>query len=57
MHSTAGAEERGKMTAYLVVSKITKDEICVVGKIPPQPQQNELAREMAEIAITMACIN
>jgi len=42
--------------SYLAVSKITKNEICVVGKIPPQSHQNELARKMAEIASGLPCV-
>jgi len=45
-----------KMTSYLVVSKITPDNICVVGKIPPLTNQNQLARNMAEIAQDMDCL-
>lgn len=47
-----------KTTSYLVVSKATADEICVVGKVPPQTgnKQNQLARSMAEKASTMPCI-
>ena len=45
-----------KITSYLVVSKITPDNICVVGKIPPQANQNQLARNMAERAQNMDCL-
>jgi hypothetical protein len=45
-----------KMTSYLVVSKISPDNICVVGKIPPQANQNQLARNMAQRAQNMDCL-
>ena len=45
-----------KMTSYLVVSKISRDIICPVGKIRPQAKQNRLAREMAERSDKMRCI-
>ena len=45
-----------KMTSYLLVSKITPDTICVVGKIPPQAGQNQRAREMARRARHMKCL-
>jgi hypothetical protein len=45
-----------KMTSYLVVSKIGSDNICVVGKIPPQANQNQLARNMAQRAQNMDCL-
>ena len=44
------------MTSYLVVSKITPDNICIVGKIPPQAKQNQLARDMAQRAQNMDCL-
>ena len=37
-----------KMTSYLIASKITPNNICVVGKIALQANQNQLAREMAQ---------
>lgn len=46
-----------KRTSYLIVSKITADDICVVGKISPQPKQNQKAREMAEQSTNMPCID
>jgi hypothetical protein len=45
-----------KMTSYLVVSKITSNNICIVGKIVPQANQNQLARDMAEKAKNMNCL-
>jgi len=46
-----------KKTSYLVVSKITADQICVVGKVPPQKEQNQKARTMAEQSVDMSCLN
>ncbi len=45
-----------KETSYLVVSKLTANEICVVGKIAPQADQNKKARSMAEKSASMSCI-
>lgn len=42
--------------SYLVVSKIDKYGICVVGKISSQRHQNEMARKMAEIASELPCV-
>ena len=46
-----------RMTSYLVVSKITNNEVCVVGKVAPQRDgsQNLKAREMADRASAMPC--
>ncbi|MCK5877875.1 MAG: hypothetical protein KAG43_09585 [Candidatus Marithrix sp.] len=50
------SENPEKKTSYLVVSKVTVDEICVVGKVSPQAMQNEKARTMADKSASMACI-
>lgn len=42
--------------SYLVVTKITDKEICIVGKIDPVRNQNLKARDMADRASTMACL-
>lgn len=49
-------EMNDKDVSYLVISKITKDDICVVGKILPQKSQNILARKMADKARSMPCL-
>ena len=49
-------ELNDKDVSYLVVSKITKDDICVVGKIKPQKNQNILARKMADDSHKLKCI-
>ncbi len=50
-------EKPTKMSSYLIVSKITTDDICVVGKVPPQRQQNQEAHRMAEQSAGMPCLN
>jgi len=50
-------EKPQKKTSYLVVSKITTDNICVVGKVSPQSNQNQKARTMAEQSADMSCLN
>ena len=54
--TTETGERSEKKTSYLVVSKITDNEICVVGKILPQKNQNILARKMANKAKKMPCL-
>ena len=51
-HTASGFKEVSK----LAVSKIDTLSICVVGVIPPQKNQNVLAREMADKAKTMPCL-
>ena len=42
--------------SYLVVSRVDKHGICVVGKISSQRHQNEMARKMADIASELPCV-
>ncbi len=51
-------EGTNKVISYLMVSKITANEICVVGKIRPlsKGQQNKQARLMAEQSVNMPCL-
>jgi hypothetical protein len=41
-------EQPNKLTSYLVVIKITADEICVTDKIKPGANANEEARRLAD---------
>ena len=50
------SQREDKKISYLVVSKITDKEICVVGKIKAQKNQNILARQMADKAKSMPCV-
>ena len=49
-------ENIDKVSSYLVVSKITNDEICVVTKITPQKEQNEIAREILDFTEELPCL-
>ena len=51
-------EEADETTSWLVVSKLTDKQVCVVGKIPPQRDgsQNGKARDMADKAEGMPCL-
>lgn len=50
-------ENDSKLTPYLVVAKITPDEICVTNRIQPDPKQNEEARKAADRAISSECLD
>ena len=41
--------------SYLVVTKITPQQVCRVGEIDPGPNQNEKARQMADNSASMPC--
>jgi hypothetical protein len=49
-------EYMDKVSSYLVVSKITNTKICVVAKIAPQKEQNEIAREILDSTEDLACL-
>ena len=49
-------ENMDKVSSYLVVTKIKNDEICVVAKISPQKEQNELAREILDSTEELPCL-
>lgn len=48
----------GKVTSYLIAIKVTSNEICVVGKIPPLSggRQHKQARLMIEKSSQMNCL-
>lgn len=49
-------ENIDNVSSYLVVSKITKDEICVVAKVLPQKKQNEIARDILDVKEELPCL-
>ncbi|MBK7393075.1 MAG: hypothetical protein IPI64_07180 [Chloracidobacterium sp.] len=54
-YNVAGADDSGKSTSYLMISKISKTESCVVDVIMPGAKQNEEARVSADAASTKPC--
>lgn len=49
-------ENLENVTSFLVVSKITEQEICVVAKILPQKNQNQLARDILDAKSEQPCL-
>ena len=49
-------ENLDKTSSYLVVSKLMHKDICVVAKISPQKDQNEIAREILDSTEKLACL-
>lgn len=49
-------ENIDKISSYLLVSKITKDEVCVVAKVFPQENQNEMARKILDSTDALPCL-
>jgi hypothetical protein len=45
-----------KATSYLVVSKITPQQVCRIGEIAPGPNANEEARRMADSSADKPCV-
>jgi len=50
------SENLDKTSTYLVVAKITTDKICVVAKIAPQKEQDEIAREILDTDEGLPCL-
>ena len=51
------SEKLDETSTYLVVAKITADKICVVAKIAPQKEQDEIAREILDTDEGLPCLN
>ncbi|EIJ36008.1 hypothetical protein [Thiothrix nivea] len=49
-------EKPDKTTSYLVVSKMTADEICVTDVVKPVKNANQKARDLADVAISKPCL-
>jgi len=49
-------EKPDKKTSYLVVTKITANEICVTDKVAPGPKANDEARRLADEAAGKPCL-
>lgn len=49
-------EHPNRKTSYLVVAKITPNEICVTDKISAGPKANDAARRAADTATTKPCL-
>lgn len=46
-----------KRVSYLIVSKITKNRICIVEKVAPQKNQNQIARDISNRALSITCLS
>lgn len=53
--NVADVEDSTKNTSYLMVSKITKNEICVTDVVSPSKTQNLEAQKLADAAATKPC--
>jgi len=49
-------EKPDKKTSYLVVTKITANEICVTDKVATGPKANDEARRLADEAAGKPCL-
>jgi len=45
-----------RTTPYLLVTKITKEKVCVVAKIAPQKEQDEIAIEILDTDEDLPCL-
>lgn len=56
LNASDNAERPDKPTSYLVVAKITPEQVCVTDKIDPAADANEQARRAADTASSRPCI-
>lgn len=49
-------DDSEKASSYLVVSKIVKDEMCIIAKVLPQNNQNKRAREILDSKNPLPCL-
>ena len=49
-------EDSSIITSYLVVTKITKNQICITDVIKPNPKANNTARKLADSAAAKPCV-
>ena len=53
--NASNQDDETKNISYLVVTKITKNEICVTDVVEPSAKANEEARTLADAAATKPC--
>lgn len=53
--NVSNPEYPDKSTSYLMVSKITKNEVCVTDVVKPSKTQNAEAQKLADMASTKPC--
>lgn len=54
-NTSENQEDSSKLTSYLVVTKITKNEICVTDVVKPGVKANEEARKLADSSAAKQC--
>jgi len=54
-NASENSEDSSKITSYLVVAKITKNQICITNIVKPGAKQNEAARKSADSAAAAPC--
>jgi sulfur carrier protein ThiS len=56
-NASENPEDSSKTTSYLVISKITKNEICVTDIVKPQVNANAEAVKLADKAKSKSCLS
>lgn len=51
------SEDSSIVTSYLIVSKITKNQICITNVVKPGANQNEEARKLADQSADQPCFS
>ncbi len=54
-NASENPEDSSKITSYLVVSKITRNQICITDIVKPSAKQNEEAQKLADASASRPC--
>lgn len=54
-NASENPEDSSKITSYLVVSKITKNQICITDIVKADAKQNEEAQKLADVSASKPC--
>jgi hypothetical protein len=54
-YNVSNPEDSSKITSYLMVAKVTKNEICITDLVNPSKTQNAEAQKLADAAASKPC--
>ena len=55
-NASDNADDSSVVTSFLVVAKISKNQICITDVVRPNPKANDEARKLADAAATKPCV-
>ena len=55
-NASENPEDSSQITSYLVITKITKDQICITDVVKPDAKANQEARKLADSVTAKPCL-